>query len=61
MNEPKDAKDRLQALMNALADRLESLNDSQILDDAASMRVDVPAEANRIRDCLSAAVLRTKV
>jgi len=51
---------RFNALMDALAEHIETISDREILDDAVLQGVDVKAEANKIRRVLSDAALRAK-
>ena len=60
MTKPKGARERLAALMDALAEQAESMSDQEVLDDAAATGLDADAEANRVRGVLLAAVVHAK-
>ena len=60
MTTPKDARERLAAIMDALAAQTESARDEELLDEAAASGLDVSAESTRVRGVLLGAVLRAK-
>ena len=60
MTKPKDATERLIALMGALAEHVASASDQELLDQAAAEGIDVKANTAHVRDVLLSAVLRTK-
>lgn len=60
MTTPKDDREKLAAVMEALAEYTETASDREILEDAAAEGVDAKSEANRVRGVLMQAVLRAK-
>jgi hypothetical protein len=60
MSTPKDPRNRLAALMDALAEKVESMSDQEVLDDAAAEGIDVKAEGARVRGLLLGAVVSAK-
>jgi hypothetical protein len=60
MTMPKDARERLAAVMDALASQAETASDEELLDEAVTKGLDVGAESNRVRGLLFAGVVRAK-
>jgi hypothetical protein len=60
MTMPKDARERLAAVMNALASQTEIASDEELLEEAAADGLDAGAESNRVRGLLFAGVVRAK-
>ena len=60
MSTPKVPKNRLAVVMDALAEKVESMSDREVLDDAAAEGIDVTAEGARVRGLLLGAVLSAK-
>lgn len=57
---PKNPKNPLAVVMDALAEQVESMSEEQVLADAAAEGVDVKAEGDRVRGVLLGAVVRAK-
>ncbi len=60
MTRSNDGRDRLVALMDALAEHTATLSDREILDDTIAAGVDAKAEAGRVRKGLADALLGAK-
>jgi hypothetical protein len=60
MTMPKDARERLAAVMDALAFEAEKATDEDLLEEAAADGLDAGAESNRVRGLLFAGVVRAK-